>query len=458
MSIHGAPKVHCHERAFLYFNATEMRFSTFQRFSTNCSFKSTAVMGSRRCISRVLCCYLVLHPHHTLRYKNYHTHTHTHPFPPPPHKAIMAISSVAGVMSLLKEDDPQLKASAVTCLLERVDAFWNEVSESLGSIEELQEDDAFPEREKAALLLAKVYYHLGEYKEALAFSLAAGKHFDVAKQDQFTTTIVRKCIDRYVALRQEDDSKDSQLPQLGALFTDLVGTWVKADDGKFAHITEHMGLCIAAQRFDLLEQIAMSYVKSTNSADVLTCILRFSNQHVDNVDVRETLLRCVVRMYSQGPEKLRAVNYFDMQQCLIFLNDSNEVCRNLFMLLESNNVNSDLIAYQLAFDLVDHCNQDFLLAVADGIQAHLAKAKEGDDKEAGDIPENYKNLCTIITGAPTTELQFQFLYSQNNGSIEAMGQLKKAVEYVPPLPSSTALRDMNNTWNYPKNCLYTVYR
>ncbi len=66
----------------------------------------------------------------------------------------------------------------------------------------LYEDDKFPERQLAALVLSKVergrfegadcevYFHLGEYNEALSFALGAGKLFDLSSKTEFVETII----------------------------------------------------------------------------------------------------------------------------------------------------------------------------------------------------------------------------------------------------------------------------
>lgn len=60
--------------------------------------------------------------------------------------------------------------------------------------EALYEDETFPERELAALLTAKVYYHLGEYNESMVFALGAGKLFDLDNKGEFEETIIcRSC-------------------------------------------------------------------------------------------------------------------------------------------------------------------------------------------------------------------------------------------------------------------------
>jgi len=66
----------------------------------------------------------------------------------------------------------------------------------------LYEDEKFPQRQLAALVLSKVccslserahyqvYFHLGEYNEALSFALGAGKLFDLSAKTEFVETII----------------------------------------------------------------------------------------------------------------------------------------------------------------------------------------------------------------------------------------------------------------------------
>ncbi len=62
----------------------------------------------------------------------------------------------------------------------------------LGNSEILYEEPAFKHRELAALVASKVYYHLGEYDEALTFALGAGKLFDTMAVSDYVETIVCK--------------------------------------------------------------------------------------------------------------------------------------------------------------------------------------------------------------------------------------------------------------------------
>lgn len=57
----------------------------------------------------------------------------------------------------------------------------------------------------AALVTAKVYYHLGEFNESMAFALGAGDLFGLDETGEFEDTIISKCVDTYIALSAARD-------------------------------------------------------------------------------------------------------------------------------------------------------------------------------------------------------------------------------------------------------------
>lgn len=56
--------------------------------------------------------------------------------------------------------------------------------------EVLYEDEQFSERQLAALVASKVYYHLGEYDESMIFALGAGELFDITAKSEYVETII----------------------------------------------------------------------------------------------------------------------------------------------------------------------------------------------------------------------------------------------------------------------------
>lgn len=56
--------------------------------------------------------------------------------------------------------------------------------------EAIYEDESFPQRDLAALVASKIYYHLQEYDESMVFALGAGKLFDINHKGEFEDTII----------------------------------------------------------------------------------------------------------------------------------------------------------------------------------------------------------------------------------------------------------------------------
>lgn len=53
----------------------------------------------------------------------------------------------------------------------------------------LNESEDFEARELAALVASKVYYHIGSFKSAMIYALAAGKLFNIEEDSEFVRTL-----------------------------------------------------------------------------------------------------------------------------------------------------------------------------------------------------------------------------------------------------------------------------
>ncbi|KAL4784793.1 armadillo-type protein [Aspergillus varians] len=113
---------------------------------------------------------------------------------------MVGLASAAGLVGFLQEPDSELRVFALKTLDSQIDLLWTEVVDSIPQIEALYEDETFPERGLAALVAAKVYYHLQEYNESMVFALGAGKLFDLNNGGEFEETIIAKCIDTFISL------------------------------------------------------------------------------------------------------------------------------------------------------------------------------------------------------------------------------------------------------------------
>lgn len=101
----------------------------------------------------------------------------------------------------MNEPEPELQGYAVQELNKTVHQFWAEIADNISNIEILSESSSpldGPTRSVAALLASKVYFHLGEFDEALSFALGAGDAFNVDGSDEYTESIVSKAIESYI--------------------------------------------------------------------------------------------------------------------------------------------------------------------------------------------------------------------------------------------------------------------
>ena len=103
--------------------------------------------------------------------------------------APVRLTSSVGLISMLEDEDPLIKAHALSKLNGVVADFWAEISEALPDIEALYEDGDFPQRKLAALVASKVYYFLGELGDALTFALGARELFDVDEGSEYVRAV-----------------------------------------------------------------------------------------------------------------------------------------------------------------------------------------------------------------------------------------------------------------------------
>ncbi|KAL2890508.1 26S proteasome regulatory subunit rpn2 [Ceratocystis lukuohia] len=135
--------------------------------------------------------------------------------------ATMSASSAAkGILGFLHDEEPDLRVFALQTLNDDINTVWTEVASAVDQIETLYEDETFPERELAALVLAKAYYHLQAYNQSMNFALVAGDLFKLNSPGEFEETIISKCIDLWIAVSAHEHSvnKGSKSSKTSASF------------------------------------------------------------------------------------------------------------------------------------------------------------------------------------------------------------------------------------------------
>ncbi|XP_018493833.1 26S proteasome non-ATPase regulatory subunit 1 [Galendromus occidentalis] len=345
----------------------------------------------------------------------------------------LPLTSAQGIISLLDENQTELKIFALRKLDHIVDEFWAEISEAIEKIEILYEDQQFPDRKLAALVASKVYYHLGSFKDSLEFALHAGDLFDINSSSEFVQTIVSKAIDDYISMRQAVFSQVAKKDlTINAQLEAIV-------DRMFDRCFEHgqyrqaIGIALETRRMDMFEKAIR---QSDDMVKLLQYSLRIAMTLTQNRSFRDEILRVLITLY----QDLETPDYVNMIQCLISLDDAAFSAEILEKLVRGSKENQ-LMAYQISFDLYESAIQQFLLRVIDSLREIVGpktetpavaegsedkpKLKPGEIQKTGD--EQVDKLIRILSGELTIELHLQFLIRSNHSDLLILKQTKEAV-------------------------------
>ncbi|XP_034661041.1 26S proteasome non-ATPase regulatory subunit 1 [Drosophila subobscura] len=376
----------------------------------------------------------------------------------------MSLTSAAGIISLLDEPMPDLKVFALKKLDNIVDEFWPEISESIEKIEMLHEDRGFPENKLAGMVASKVFYHLGSFEDALTYALGAGELFDVNARNEYTETIIAKCIDFYIAQRVQFIENPKEATAVDERLEGIVNRMIQRclDDNQFR---QALGIALETRRMDIF---TVAIMKSDDVRGMLAYAYNVTMSLIQNRGFRNEVLRCLVGLYKD----LGVPDYVNMCQCLIFLEDPLAVAEMLDTLTRSAVETNNLMAYQIAFDLYESATQEFLgnvlQALKDtapiptalpstfkpqGTSSGDAAAKSDEDKAKPDedITEekeaepkvertidslneveklhqkNIEKLISILSGEISIDLQLQFLIRSNHADLQVLRGTKEAV-------------------------------
>ncbi|XP_019192354.1 PREDICTED: 26S proteasome non-ATPase regulatory subunit 1 homolog A-like [Ipomoea nil] len=367
------------------------------------------------------------------------------------------VSSAGGLLAMLNETHPALKLHALTNLNAFVDYFWPEISTSVPVIESLYEDEEFDQRQLAALLVSKVFYYLGDLNDSLSYALGAGPLFDVSEESDYVHTLLAKALDEYAsrktkAAESNDEAADVD-PRMEAIVERMLDKCIV--DGKYQ---QAIGMAIECRRLD---KVAEAIVRSDNLDAALMYCSNVSHNFVNRREFRREVLRLLVDVY----QKSASPNYLSICQWLMFLDKPNDAAAILEKLLRSDDRNDALMAFQIAFELLESENQVFLLSVRDRLSSPMIQPSEpvqagptepgtaetgntdapedvqmAEDSQASsrDVPivdpkeatyaERLAKIKGILSGETAIQLTLQFLYRHNKSDLLILKTIKQSVE------------------------------
>lgn len=317
----------------------------------------------------------------------------------------------------------------------------------------LHENKEFGKHKLAALVVSKVYYHLGSFEDSLTYALGAGELFDVNARNEYVDTIIAKCIDFYtqqcVAIAENPTTAKPIDPRLEAIVNRMIERCL--DDGQYR---QALGIALETRRMDIVEKAIMK--SADDIAGMLAYALQVTMSLIQNRGFRNHVLECLVKLY----RKLNVPDYVNTLQCLIFLEQPLTVAKLLEELTQGGETQV-LMAYQIAFDLYESATQEFLGQVLQALKGTAPvpsalvsslkpqgvkddeKAIEGGDVEMAEVkPErtidslndsekiqqkNIEKLASILSGEISIDLQLQFLIRSNHADLQILRATKESV-------------------------------
>ncbi|QRV75716.1 26S proteasome regulatory complex, subunit Rpn2/Psmd1 [Ceratobasidium sp. AG-Ba] len=330
-------------------------------------------------------------------------------------------TSASGVLALLAEPEPILKQHAIAKLNGIVPDFWAEISEDISTIETLSESQELSSqaRETAALVASKVYYHLGQYDDALSFALRAGTSFEAERKlpgsEEYVETIVSNAIDRYIdqrvafvaatdpsALPNSGADSDKIDPRLRAIIERIFTASIESGD-----VRQALGIALESSRLDIVTRV----FEHTNDTDLLSYAMDAVLDVGSNLATRNRVLHHLCPLF---PLPKPGSQYTLALTRLHVALETPAVTTPLFQkLIESAEKTNRLLACQLAFDLVEGCTQDFLRLVSNSLPS----------------TENYAIIRQILSGADSIRLKLDFLQRNNKVDLLILKNTKDALEH-----------------------------
>lgn len=332
------------------------------------------------------------------------------------------ITGPSGYISLLDESDPQLQSFALTKLNEIVDQFWPDISDDITSIEILYEDAQFSDRQLAALVASKVYYHLGDYSQSTNYALGAGDLFDISSKDEYVETIVSHCIDTYIKTHQDNYARGESPSKVSTSKQDVRLSLVVE---RMLHrcyadreYKQAIGIALEAKRLDILT----ATIDQSKDDNLLIYVLETSIDVVQDLKFRDDVLKLLLNNFIQLIEP----DYFNIIKCVVHLNDPATAARLLADLVTKDNEHSLLTAYQMAFDLEGSSTQQFLRAVIEALPN--SKAEGEVVSTDNDSIKALTNIKSILAGTKSIKLYLEFLYRNNKADVAILNKIRDSLE------------------------------
>ena len=242
-------------------------------------------------------------------------------------------------------------------------------------------------------------------------ALEAGDKFDIMVESKYVMTLVHKAIDTYTERRVAIHEKRQEGVEVDARMEAIVDRKFEQcfGEGKFK---QAIGIALETKRIDM---VRASIERSSNPEAMLGYAFTLATETIKSKDFRTEILNVILDVYESRPEGGKDHDYYKIAKCQFHLNRPDLSTKLLMKLLTSEEY---LIAYQIAFDVVEKESQTFTQAV---IAQSTTAAEALEDKT------KFEKLLTILKGNINERLYLQFLKKNNHTDMLLINQVKESI-------------------------------
>ncbi|MCQ2817937.1 MAG: HEAT repeat domain-containing protein [archaeon] len=321
-------------------------------------------------------------------------------------------NTATSYLTLLQEDDPQLKAIAIDKLDMLIDEHWSEISDYIKTFKTFYTNNEIPSHHlKIALILSKLYYHLEDYESAINWALESGDYFNSAEKSLYKTTLLQKILDKYISLKkQKFFAKEGENVIIEEKIQNIIDN-IFNQCLRNKEVFQAIDFCL--ESYDI-KRLSNAVESTPNVIDNLKFLYQMADDFIINKEYKSAIFDEILKLYM----KHAGEQYMDITNCQFLLDNTEDLSATLLNILMKENDPS--IAYQIGFDLYENQNNTYIQKIITEIK------KRNEDKKISE--EKLNPLLKILSGEIERELCCEALKGMNNTDNKIIDNLIKNAE------------------------------
>ena len=245
----------------------------------------------------------------------------------------------------------------------------------------------------------------------MEWALKSEDSFNIKEKSLYVNTILKKMLDKYIEIRKHNFFNRENLKPIDKRINSIIEN-VFNNCLKDNRLYQALGFCIESYDLDRLTKAIESSKEIIKNLDFVYDI---AQNYVVNKEYNSVLIDHILKLLIKHAKK----EYMEITSCQFFLNNSDALASTLLNILKEEEDPS--IAYQIAFDLYDNQNPNYLRLLTKTI-------KTINEEKKLNLSDKIENLEKILTGEISREIILKTLKKYNHFDLKYQEELMKSVE------------------------------